>query len=1080
MSSIAVAKESQGASVPYTSMPETQMNVQQYADMLEALLLKRMEQFCPIAIAKIREVILPLRTEAIADVLNQDLTRTERNARAALRKEQYEEFYDALYGEPEVRQQVIEAQAKMQEIASIARKQTTVQILKAEQGEYGSSADDISFTLMHFRKQQVDAEDVQRYLDELSATFSLTSHPTNSTSVAHTKAAIALECVLADDDAPYEALIEALDVFAQAPVAAPRKTPIEELQEIIPIFDNLYEACLIQKRAIDTALQISGYGDEGVHIRTPMMQMEDWSATFDGDGNPNATADALRAGVQLKREWIKQRYLKCLKQCAQNYADKPAYKWLCDGINAIKSNLRTHQYKSPNALKKELEALQDNAVAMDGVRVRQLDNLLYRLSIFGFHGSRGNIRHDAASLHQTLKHLADIAGIELAENQDILSDALTAWFEEEDKRTLNQLKEVVQNKFFEFRRACEKDDTSVRIVERLQYLASAPDIANKLIIAEATHPADAKAALALMHVTGNEVANPKAAQEIVMLVESVADVRNLRRSVKSLAYDPIFMRHVQAMGRITVMIAHSDNRRRDGYSAGEVITRAQGKLARLQRELWEQAITDEIRPLQHIADKFGVPICIFDGGGNDLMRGAAVNPAQSGKQHGHSASRENAPTIRNPQNTIQGEQTRLLFGYPECAAMFLEMMVSQSMYAKAATEHRIGAAIVDEKGEVRVTASYVTPRYQQAQDEAQRSAVLFHDAARKAFHRYTEFQVDGVNPFDHLYAQSGAWITTLLANRSSRSNQRGEQSTSSVKTVQQLRGNKTALSQRAITGNLLFQLTGTFHLGLLGQLEAFEMIGADAAYQMFHASLPDRTHIVGAAQQLQMTDFDKAWRMMGKQHPKRDTIIELAELFRSLPKNKLADPEVTLAFMEDYGTKLAKCIFAAATGKQADSEFADPDRPFTIRDAYRTLLPILARQLDIRHARHEAENAALAHQERIYNQHPEIEILPMLENTSVALVGALAHDIRPALGPLAVKGAKGIATTRAEKALDADEAAQPDIRDTLKQYHKGVQSAWRENSDVARKMQLPKHVCKAFGMYDIFPSEMQDYSMCRI
>ena len=1080
MSSVAVTKEQNNRATPYVSMPETQMNVQQYADMLESLLLVRMEQFYPVAVAKIRDTILPLRAQAIADVLNRDITRSQRNNRANARKEQYEEFYEALYGEPEVRQQVIEAQAKMQEIASIARKQTTVQILKAEQGEYGSSADDISFTLMHFRKQQVDAKDVQRYLDELAATFSLTSHPTNSTSVHHTKAAIKLENILSDDDASYDHLLDALDAFAQAPVAAPRKTPIEELQEIIPIFDNLYDACIMQKQDIDTALQISGYADEGVRVRTPMMQLEDWSATFDGDGNLNATADAMRAGVRLKREWIKQRYLKCLHACDRHYKDKASYAWFGEELNQIKSRLRTHYYSTPKQFEDELIALQDNIMAMDGVRIKPLDHLLYRLSIFGFHGSKGNIRHDAASLHMTLKHLAQIAQIALPDTEDALSQLFTSWFEEDDKKTLHQLKYVAENKFFEFKRLCKEDDTSVRIVERLQYLASEPEIANKLIIAEATHPADAKAALALMYITGNEVANAKAAQEIVMLVESVADVRNLRRSVKSLAYDPIFMRHVQAIGRITVMIAHSDNRRRDGYSAGEVITRAQGKLARLQRELWEQSVIESIRPLHHIADDFGVPICIFDGGGNDLMRGAAVNPGQTGKQHGHAASRENAPTIRNPQNTIQGEQTRLLFGYPQCAAMFLEMMVSQSMYAKAATEHRIGAAIVDEKGDVRVTASYVTPRYQQAQDEAQRSAVLFHDAARKSFHRYTEFQVDGVNPFDHLYAQSGAWITTLLANRSSRSNQRGEQSTAAVKTVQTLRGKKTALSQRAITGNLLFQLTGTFHLGLLGQLEAFETIGADAAYQMFHASLPDRTHIVGAAQQLQMTDFDKAWRMMGKQHPKRDAIIKLAELFRSLPKNKLADPEVTLAFMEDYGTRLAKHIFAAATGKQADNEFSDPDRPFTIRDAYRTLLPILARQLDIRHARHEAENAALAHQERIYNQHPDIEILPMLENTSVALVGALAHDIRPALGPLAVKGAKGIATTRAEKALDADEAAQPDIRDTLKHYHKGVQSAWREDSDVARKMQLPKHVCKAFGTHNIFTSQMQDYSMCRI
>jgi phosphoenolpyruvate carboxylase len=1069
MSSPAFAIHNLCRSDACVTLPDTQANVQHYADMLEQLLLKRMQPLYPAAIAKITEIILPLRQQAIDDVLNTALTRTERNQRAELRKEQYEAFYDTLFGEPEVRQHVIEAQARMQEIASIARKQCTVQILKAEQGDYGSSADDMSFTLMHFRKQKVVAVDVQRYLDELSATFSLTSHPTNSTGVRYTQAAIALECCLANDNASYEDLLKALDEFAAAPVAAPRKTPIEELQEIIPIFDNLYDACIMQKNAIDTALQISGYADEGVHIRTPMMQLEDWSATFDGDGNPNATADAMRAGVQQKREWIKQRYLADLKQCMHAYTENTAYQWLCEGIQRIKSRLRTRDYKEIASCMADIESLQENATALDGVRVHQLDDLLYRMSIFGFHGSKGNIRHDAASLHNALRDLACVAAISIPEDKDTLSDLLTIWFEEHDGATLKTFQNVLANHFMKLKEYCAQDDTTVRIIERMRYLAEAPDIANKLIIAEATHPADAKAAMVLLHITGNYVAHPKATQEIVMLVESVADVRNLTRSIKSLAYDRIFVKHIRAIGRITVMIAHSDNRRRDGYSAGEVITKAQGKVARMQRELWEQAVIEDIYPLRDMADAFGVPIFIFDGGGNDLMRGAAVNPAQMGKQHGHAASRENAPTIRNPQNTIQGEQTRLLFGYPQCAAMFLEMMVSQTMYAKAATEHRIGAAIVDEHGAVQVTGAYATARYQQSQDEAQRSAVVFHDVARKTFHHYTDKIADEINPFDHLYAQSGAWISTLLANRSSRSNQRGEQLFGATRTVTSLRGNKTALSQRAITGNLLFQLTGTFHLGLLGQLEAFEAIGASAAHQMFHASLPDRTHIVGAAQQLQMTDFDKAWRMMGKPHPKRDAITKLAELFRIYPKDKVPEPEITLAFMEDYGTRLAKKIFAAATGKDADSEFIDPDRPFTIRDAYRTLLPILARQIDLRHARHEAENVALAHQERMYNSHPDIEILPMLENVSVALVGALAHDIRPALGPLAVRGAKGIATTRAEKALDADEVPQPDIRDALKQYDKGVQSAWREDSNVAKKMRVPAHVCEAFSAYNIMP-----------
>lgn len=1050
----------------YKTLPAAQQYLLRYAQMLETLLLKRMERLFPEATHKISTVLLPLREEAIADALDTTIDAAMRRARGDTRKEAYEEFYDALFGEPEVRQQVIEMQAKLQEIASIARKHSTVHILKAEQGEYGSSADDISFTLTHFRKQQVDAKDVQRYMDELAATFSLTSHPTNSTSLAHTKAAIALENVLSDTSSSIDMIIEAMDAFITAPVAAPRKTPIEELQEILPICDNLFDASLLQRQAILTALQISGYADEGVTICEPMLQVEDWSATFDGDGNQNATRAAMQEGVALKREWIAGRYRTMLQQCADSFAEDGQDEWVRQSLINIMDRLQAHHYRDGAVLMQDIEAVQDNYMARDGVRITLLDDLMYQVSVFGLYGSKGNVRHDANSLQNTLKIVMQVAGVAASDavaslSNDQFSDMLTGWFSDPSHATLHQLTDTFHHHMEEIAVLSGADDTPVRILERLAYLATEPDIANKLIIAEATHPADAKAAMALLHITGSEVANPKAAQEIVMLVESVPDVLALRQSITSLAHDPIFAKHLQAMGRITVMIAHSDNRRRDGYSAGEVITRAQGKVARLQRELWEQAIASDADALLAMSDDFGVPIYIFDGGGNDLMRGAAVNPGQMGKQHGHAASRENAPTIRNPQNTIQGEQTRLLFGYPQCAAMFLEMMVSQTMYAKAAVESRIGVVVQDASEAEDMAHKVMTPKYQQAQNEAQRSALVFHDAARKAFHKYTDPREGRVNPFDNLFTQSGAWITTLLANRSSRSNQRGEQQSSKVSTVQDIRGNKTALSQRAITGNLLFQLTGTFHLGLLGQLEAFEAIGAEAAHQMFHSSLPDRTHIVGAAQQLQMTDFDKAWRMMGKTHPKKSRIAELAKEFRDTADAEVASPEATLAFMEHYGTELARKIFQAATAMDADEYFAKSKRPFTIRDAYRTLLPVLARQLDIRHARHEPENAALAHLERIYNANPDIEVMPMLEDTSVALVGALAHDIRPALGPLAVRGAKGIATTREEKALSAGEAVQPDIRDSLHDLQSGVTSAWMMGGDALKNLTIADNIFAA-------------------
>lgn len=995
----------------------------------------------------------------------------------------YESLCQTLDAAPKVQAALMEARAKWQDICAIARKHSTVAIIKAEQGELGSSADDITYTLMHFRYQGVKAHDVQRYLDELAAKFSITSHPTNMSSVAHTVAALHLERILADTQATPQQIHDAVDSYVRAPMAAARKTPVQELEELIPIFDHLFDASLLQRDAINHALKQSGYADDGVQIRTPMVELEDWSASFDGDGNANATRTAMIEGVKRKRAWIQSRYVQMLDKAIAYYETEPHYGTLVVRLQHIKRTLLMGGYGCSDLFLAALDEFKRHELTA----LPFIDDIIYQARTFSFIGSIGNIRHDAQSLTDALDALIVRANIALAtpyrsmhkEERLVL---LRSWWNEEQTRTA--LRHAVTLP------ASEGESEQVqRMVDRLCYVASDPECANKFIIAEATHRSDAYAALTLLDATGNQVANPHAKQEIVLLVESVEDVERLPDMIRDLASEPVMQRHYAACKRITVMIAHSDNRRRDGYSAGEVITRIEGKLFKLQQDLWIEAVHHDWHILLTMADRFGIPIYVFDGGGNDLMRGAAVNPGQTGKQHGHAAAREHAPTIRTPQNTIQGDQARLLFGFPECAAMFLEMMVSQTMYAKAAVEKRIGV-LVEEHHTSHNSAVYqhqrtlahklLSSHYQQQQAQAHYDAILFHDTARKAFRAYTYPLHDRDNPFSQLFAHSGAWVSALLANRSSRSNQRGRGDAAQQHTAGAIRGARTPLEQRAITGNLLFQLTGIYHLGLLGQLEAFERIGDEAAHHMFHSSLPDRTHMVGAAQQLQMTNFTKAWQMMGERPPSALQRELYAEEFRyARAHGTQPTTKQILAFLEHYGLCLAKKLYFAATGQYADACFADPRHPFTMRDVYRTLLPELARQIDRRHTLHEPEHYMLARLEHHLCTTPDAVISETLELTIVSLVCALSHDIRPALGPLAVRGAKGVATTMMEQAAMHHERAQPDIRrwllvDDYQPYDPNVCGALRaavqspfSNASALHHLEVPRHIMDA--LYDVHP-----------
>jgi phosphoenolpyruvate carboxylase len=990
-----------------------------YARTLETLFIERWEQQqgrSPRAIAIFKE-LETLRHEAVADVRTYNLLSTDesqptfslqdkRNNEDA-RYERYTRIFQEMDADPALRQEVLDARAKLQDIGAIARKQSTIKVLQAEHGNTGTSADDITYTLNYFKKQNVPFEVVQRYVDEVQARFSLTSHPTNPSSVAHTVKGIELETLLADRKATPQAIQTAMDAYIQAPVAAPRKSSAQELEELLPIMDNLFDAALTQRNAITKALQDSGYAAEGVAIRTPMLQVETWSSTFDGDGNTKATREALEAGVEKLEIWVRDKYSRVLDEIGNNDSTN-AWQHNSD-VKEIKNKLMNGAYPDNASLIKDLVSLKTgHNDPYDGTELdtSKIDDLIYLAQTFGLQGARGNLRHDAQTLQDALVLLAEKANINIPKkmvktkkgqeeqvDKNALSDLLTAWMQEPEQATINLLKETAAKVSKEMRAKADtlsaKEDTSLRILERLFFLGERPEIANKLIIAEATHPADAKTAMALLQITGSDPRDAQKSPEIVLLVEEVPHVMALCNTVKTLAKDPVYQEHLLALGHITVMIAGSDNRRRDGLSAGEIITEKEGEIAKLQNDLYVLTKRDkDYEPLQKIAEDYTIPIFIFDGTGNDLMRGAAVNPAQAGKQQGYAASRADASTIQSPQSTIQGEATRLLFGDPNCAAMFLEMSVSQTMYAKAALEKFI--PVPDRSME-----------YLRSQTSARQSAIDFHAAARKVFHAYTDSKNGKNTVFDDFFKENGAWVSTLLANRGSRSNQRGTEDVSEIKTIAEIRGERKPLGQRAISTNNLFHLTGTFHMGLLGQLEAFEAIGAEKAHEMFHHSLPDRTSLVGLAQQLGMTDFTKAWRIIGEERPSHEQVQTLANRFRTKRKNGEAiEAKETLAFLEDYGTKLSEAVIHAALGEAFEQFKQTLGRPIEMHDAFRVVMPDLSRVLDDRTASHEPMNAYVTYLENMFHNNPNMPIDTSLEMAIVAATSGVMYKDRPALGPI--------------------------------------------------------------------------------
>ena len=177
-------------------------------------------------------------------------------------------------------------------------------------------------------------------------------------------------------------------------------------------------------------------------------------------------------------------------------------------------------------------------------------------------------------------------------------------------------------------------------------------------------------ALLLLATTGHVVGKWGARMSIVPLAESLRDLAELENTVRQLLASPAYRAHAEALGRQIVMVAESDNRRRDGFSAGEKINETIGKLIKL-------------------SDDVDLPICVMNGGGASQMRGAQKRATEIGFAQAYEAKKWNAHNLYQPLFTVQGHQGRLLFS-PLCVAAYMvEGILSQNIYAKAGTEAQI-------------------------------------------------------------------------------------------------------------------------------------------------------------------------------------------------------------------------------------------------------------------------------------------------------------------------------------------------------------------------------------------------------
>lgn len=804
--------------------------------------------------------------------------------------------------------------AKLNHILRVARTIGTTEIVHAHNKIKTTTAGSIDFVIRAFREQGILPEQVQKYIDENAvAWFSLTGHPTNSTTVEYTIAQTRLARIIADPDGRPKALDQALLDLYETPIVGDRKSPLDEARETINTLNVLYDTALSHRALFEKALSDYGYDKEGVRITRPLLAPCVWTLG-DADGNESLTADILEKGILEHRKAIAERYLQTLESLpSRNLMEKEtikAFESLKTGIESLKKG-KTTSIKTTEDLIERVQGIIDGLGTANGKKNAapikdSLLDFIYLVKCFGLGFGTIDIRHNAVDILSTVKNVLALAGVKDRRQSDStdlnhLQFALTKWLK--DNAIIDQCAAVTPDRL-----KAEKDEISAMVLGRLRVIGQNPDMCGKLIVAETTHPAHALAALFLLKITGNAVGVPESRIDLTTLSESVRDLMSLGNLTETLLENETYRAHVASRGRILAMIAKSDTTRQDGRGEAEYAQ--------------YEACVDVYRVGERMRRKYpeleDVKTSIMNGGGEALQRGGG-RVTEIAAIHGRAAADARVTDCGPSTLTIQGQQLGILLCPGKVALGTLEALAAQNLYTKAGVNGEMPEA---------QSAKGMNRQY------ARTDAWLYAKTAGLAFEALTKF-----NPaIDNLLVRA-PWLSMKAGNVSSRPGKRGEKMVGPGITPREAMGdNPRALQGRAISGERLTAHACLPVFAVLGLLEAMETVRGqgqasrnpekygEALHHLYRTHKIHRDGVRATINAVPMADFDLAWTLLAdRERPMPAGVSALADQFRYKDTEGVNSPDVTLAFLEQYFLEVEKLSYEMITGRKAPKNFRHGD-----------------------------------------------------------------------------------------------------------------------------------------------------------
>ena len=385
---------------------------------------------------------------------------------------------------------------------------------------------------------------------------------------------------------------------------------------------------------------------DGKSIKNPLIKLGFWPGG-DRDGNPFVTTEiTLKVSERLRTSILKCYYIeiRSLKR-----------KLTFSGVDTLVTELEQKLYRSVFYSKGEIFITLDEfksqlnkikQIIIDqhqSLYLDELDALLIKVNLFGFHFASLDIRQNS-KIHDSV--FKDIVDFYLKTDTSIFPENYFELSEEVKFTVLSNTKGNLDPSAF-------SNEMTRLTIESIQAIKTIQENngefgANRYIISNNESALNVMETFALFRLSNWE--NPSV--DIIPLFESVDDLQNAHEIMEKLYTNPAYAAHLtNRNNKQTIMLGFSDGTKDGGYlMANWSIYKAKEELTTISR-------------------KYGIKAIFFDGRGGPPARGG-------GKTHKFYASL--GPNIENNeiQVTVQGQTISSNFGTLDSCRYNLENLLS--------------------------------------------------------------------------------------------------------------------------------------------------------------------------------------------------------------------------------------------------------------------------------------------------------------------------------------------------------------------------------------------------------------------